>query len=329
MNEFRKFLGLKEFESFEEWNPDPEIAGTARLLYGHINNLELYTGLQAESTMPLTDGSHFACGFTTTRAILGDAIALLRGDRFYTSDFTPANLTTWGFNDCQRDMNNGCKGGQIAKLLLRHFPSRFPYNSVYTLYPLFTPVHMKESLTRQGIAKKYTFDRPTPLRAPKVLNTFTGIKYVFGDPSRFKIIYERVGYGSVLMFDDVQKHDNDKAMVLHALFPEENSLTQHAAWFAQAVKAKIREKTRHYPNVPGNYVDVVKDVINIVSAHVSADKLTGIPLKTKDNPSGIYTEQEVFEMLTTLVRHFLSVTYVMTSATLILVTVHRHFSYFR
>jgi hypothetical protein len=26
MNEFRHFLGLKRFESFEEWNPDPEIA---------------------------------------------------------------------------------------------------------------------------------------------------------------------------------------------------------------------------------------------------------------------------------------------------------------
>ena len=25
-NEFRKFLGLKVLESFEEWNPDPEIA---------------------------------------------------------------------------------------------------------------------------------------------------------------------------------------------------------------------------------------------------------------------------------------------------------------
>jgi hypothetical protein len=28
--------------------------------------------------------------------------------------FEAANLTTWGFNDCQRDMNNGCKGGQSA-----------------------------------------------------------------------------------------------------------------------------------------------------------------------------------------------------------------------
>ena len=26
MNEFRVFLGLKKFETFEEWNPDPEIA---------------------------------------------------------------------------------------------------------------------------------------------------------------------------------------------------------------------------------------------------------------------------------------------------------------
>lgn len=26
MNEFREFLGLKRFDSFEEWNRDPEIA---------------------------------------------------------------------------------------------------------------------------------------------------------------------------------------------------------------------------------------------------------------------------------------------------------------
>jgi hypothetical protein len=53
---------LVEFETFEEWNPDPEIAvqafyssalalytngpfhcqGAARRLYGHVHNLELY-----------------------------------------------------------------------------------------------------------------------------------------------------------------------------------------------------------------------------------------------------------------------------------------------
>jgi linoleate 10R-lipoxygenase len=78
MNEFRQFLGLRrtfvlcchfcspltifiEFKTFEEWNPDPEIAvrlfsntmvfvvhicyqNAARRLYGHVDNLELYVG---------------------------------------------------------------------------------------------------------------------------------------------------------------------------------------------------------------------------------------------------------------------------------------------
>ena len=64
---------------------------------------------------------------------------------------------------------------------------------------------MKESLTRQGLAKKYTFDLPVALRVPKVLNTFTGIKTAFSDPSRFKTVYEKYGYGSILMFDNVEQ----------------------------------------------------------------------------------------------------------------------------
>uniref|UniRef100_A0A8H8CDX0 Heme peroxidase n=1 Tax=Psilocybe cubensis TaxID=181762 RepID=A0A8H8CDX0_PSICU len=301
MNEFRKFLGLKQFESFEEWNPDPEISSAARRLYGHIDNLELYTGLQAESTMPLTDGSRFACGYTITRAVLGDAIALVRGDRFYTSDFTPINLTTWGFYDCQRDMNNGAMGGIICKLLLRHLPRHFPWNSVYSLFSFFTPDHMKASLTRQRLQDKYSFDHPAILPVPKVLNTLTGIRTVFSDPTRFKNIYEKFGYGSILMFDDQAQHDRDRAIVLHAMWPDAKSIDDYAAFFAQQVKAQINQKAWSYTNgVPGKYVDIVKDVVYPSVAHVAADLLTGIPLKTDANPHGLFTELEFFEMLSTL-----------------------------
>ena len=64
MNEFRKFLGLKQFDSFEEWagKANPEIAAAARQLYGHIDNLELYPGLQAEECMALGPGSGICCG---------------------------------------------------------------------------------------------------------------------------------------------------------------------------------------------------------------------------------------------------------------------------
>ena len=88
MNEFRGFLGLKKFSSFQEWSSDPVIAKEAEKLYGHIDNLELYPGLQAEDCMALGPGSGICCGYTMTRAILGDAIALVRGDRFYTTDYT-------------------------------------------------------------------------------------------------------------------------------------------------------------------------------------------------------------------------------------------------
>lgn len=238
--------------------------------------------------------------FKITRGVLGDAIALIRGDRFYTSDFTPVNLTTWGFHDCQRDMNNGGLGGEIPKLLLRHLPRHFPWNSVYSLFPFFTPQKMQDSLTRQGLAAKYTFIYPKIQPVPKILNTFMGIKAVWSDPSRFKVIYEKHGYGSMLMFDDVAKHDNDKAMVLHALFPEKDSLNQHAAWISAAVKAKIQEKSWVHPNVAGNHVDIIKDVVYAVAAHIAAEKMTGISLETSANPSGVYTENELFDMLATL-----------------------------
>ncbi|KAL0959662.1 hypothetical protein HGRIS_011364 [Hohenbuehelia grisea] len=295
MNEFRKYLGLKEFKTFEEWNPDPVIAGGARQLYGHIDNLELYTGLQAESTMPLTDGSRFACGYTTTRAVLGDAIALVRGDRFYTTDFTPFNLTTWGFYDCQRSMDNGAFGAQLPKLLMRTLPRHYPWNSVYSLFPFFTPEYMKESLTRQEIAHKYTFDYPKSQPVPIILNTLTAIKYAFSDSAHFKTIEEKHANGSALASaDGAQQRKGD---VLHALFPTETSLD---LWLREETVKQIKEKTRKLDGVPGSYVDIVKDVINNVACRLAAEKICGISLKTQENPSGIYTEKEVFDMLVTL-----------------------------
>ncbi|KAF8516240.1 heme peroxidase [Gautieria morchelliformis] len=304
MNEFRNFLGLKEFATFEEWNPDPEIAQAARRLYGHIDNLELYTGLQCESTMPLSSGMRFSCGYTMTKAVLGDAIALVRGDRFYTTSYTPATMTAWGVQDCKRDPNNGGEGGNLPKLLTRTLSRFYPYNSTYTTFPFFTPATMQASLTRQGLAANYTFTRPVATPVPVVLNTFTGIKTVFNDPARFKAPYDMKGlgggYGFILVFDDKQKHDADKALALHALFPTKDSLAEYRTWYREQTAQRIKTRSWKYDGVPGTYVDIVNDVINNVSVHWAADRLCGIPLKTKENPRGLYTEQEIYEMFTTL-----------------------------
>jgi hypothetical protein len=92
LNEFRKFLGLKQYSTFEEWNPDPEIHTAAAALYKDIDNLELYVGLQAEETKKPGPGAGLCPGYTISRAILADAVCLTRGDRFMTVDFTRMSL---------------------------------------------------------------------------------------------------------------------------------------------------------------------------------------------------------------------------------------------
>lgn len=57
LNEFRKFFGLKQYDTFEEINPDPEIAEQLKHLYEHPAYVELYPGIAAEAAKePMVPG---------------------------------------------------------------------------------------------------------------------------------------------------------------------------------------------------------------------------------------------------------------------------------
>lgn len=85
MNEFRKFFNLKPYETFEEINSDPYVADQLRHLYEHPDYVELYPGIVAEEAKePMVPGVGIAPTYTISRAVLSDAVALVRGDRFYT-----------------------------------------------------------------------------------------------------------------------------------------------------------------------------------------------------------------------------------------------------
>jgi hypothetical protein len=97
LNEFREFAGLTRHATFEDINPDKEVAQKLKDLYDHPDFVELYPGLVAEKAKPpMSPGSGLCVNFTTSYAILSDAVGLVRGDRFYTIDYTPKNLTNWG-----------------------------------------------------------------------------------------------------------------------------------------------------------------------------------------------------------------------------------------
>lgn len=83
LNEFRRFFGLVKHKTFEEINPDK--AEHLRQLYDHPDNVEMYPGLVIESPkVPMSPGSGLCPPQTIGKAILSDAVTLVRGDRFYT-----------------------------------------------------------------------------------------------------------------------------------------------------------------------------------------------------------------------------------------------------
>jgi linoleate 10R-lipoxygenase len=106
LNEFRKFFGLKPHETFEEINPDPHVADQLRRLYDHPDFVEMYPGFIAEEAKaPMSPGVGICPTFSVGRAVLSDAVCLIRGDRFFTVDYHPRNLTNWGYNEVQYDLN--------------------------------------------------------------------------------------------------------------------------------------------------------------------------------------------------------------------------------
>ena len=98
LNEFRSFFGLTKHETFESINSDPQVADTLRRLYDQPDFVELYPGLVVEETKPqMVPGSGLCTNFTISRAVLSDAVALVRGDRFYTVSIPGTRKECWCF----------------------------------------------------------------------------------------------------------------------------------------------------------------------------------------------------------------------------------------
>ncbi|KAI0946866.1 hypothetical protein AcW1_010202 [Taiwanofungus camphoratus] len=294
LNEFRSFMGLRPYSTFAEWNPDPAIHKAAESLYHDIDHLELYVGLQAEEAKVPMPGAGLCPGYTISRAILADAVCLTRGDRFLTVDFTPHNLTAWGFQDCAVQADDGSYGGMLTKLLFRTLPAHYPARSAYAHFPFMVPATMRGYLARlpESPVDEYTWTRPPPVPAPEGAampgpTTTTALVRVLGDKSRAQSVYE-----TRLMH--VTKAVPDRVSVCSVLF-EDAAVTKWCRSFSQITRQLIASKSVGYGGAGVRYVDVVKNVINLVPVYWIANEIVGLPMKTAENSRGVYREHELFE----------------------------------
>ena len=227
LNEFRRYLNLKPYDTFQDWNPDKEVARAAELLYGNIDNLELYPGLMAECTKPAMPGSGVCPGQTTGRGILDDAVALVRGDRFLSYDFNSNTLTHWGASLLQDDAPSGAYGGVLPKLLFNGLPTAFQGTSPYVLLPFYTPEAAKGILKGNSVLNKYDITRLPSNRQLFSVQTHAACKKVWEDRDNFSVMYQAAirnctdGHDFLIGWDDAKRHD-ERSNILHKVFFEEN-----------------------------------------------------------------------------------------------------------
>ncbi|ORY95555.1 heme peroxidase [Syncephalastrum racemosum] len=110
-NDLRRHLNLMALTSFKDFSDDEEIQQNLEELYGHPDNVELYAGVMVER--PKVTGLRLP--YTMERAIVSDAVNLLRNDRLLTQELTPSNLTNWGYEYQSGDPN---RYGRILPTML-------------------------------------------------------------------------------------------------------------------------------------------------------------------------------------------------------------------
>jgi linoleate 8R-lipoxygenase/9,12-octadecadienoate 8-hydroperoxide 8R-isomerase len=304
LNEFRKFFNLTPHETFEDINSDPYIADQLRHLYDHPDFVELYPGLIIEDAKETkVPGSGLCTNFTISRGILSDAVALIRGDRFYTVDWNPKNVTHWGFNEVNYDdtVDRGCV---FYKLVFRAFPEHFRQNSIYAHFPLVIPSENQKILKDLGLAQKYSFENPSRVPPPEFINSHAACTRILSDKELFHVTWGETieflmhnrgyAYGKDFMLSGDGPINLESREMMHKALYQERWESEVKKFYENITVKLLREHSYQIAGV--NQVDIVRDVANLAQAHFCASVFS-FPLKTESNPRGIYVDTELYMIM--------------------------------
>jgi linoleate 10R-lipoxygenase len=292
LNEFRKHFGLKAYETFEDINSDPQVADALRNLYQHPDYVELYPGMIAEEAKsPMVPGVGIAPTYTVSRVVLSDAVSLVRGDRHYTTDYNPNYLTHWGFKEVAYDLkvNHGCV---FYKLFIRAFPNHFKQDSVYAHYPMVIPQENRKILTSLNRVHRFSFERPRASPPRVDVNTFGGFKQILTNSDNYSVQWQE---GLQILSGHAGRYmqANDRK-TLESLLYKDDWKNVVKNFYARTAEKLLAEKS--YTIMGKKHIDIVRDFGNTAHTHYAA-QIFNIPLKTQENPKGVFSEQELYAAL--------------------------------
>ncbi|KAK4693634.1 linoleate 10R-lipoxygenase, partial [Lecanoromycetidae sp. Uapishka_2] len=301
LNEFRAFFNLTKHETFESINSDPEIADALRHFYDDPDLVEIYPGLVVEETKPsIRPGSGLSTDYTISRTILSDAVALVRGDRFYMVDNTPNSLTNWGFSEIASDLAVD-HGHVLYKLFLRAFPNHFRQDSVYAHYPFVIPAENRVILTDLEQIDKYNFDRPAYRAPPTFITSYAACTSILANQLDFKVTWGEAikflmhnggrEYGADFMLaGDSPPNATSRAVMASALY-RQDWIASVKTFYEEITFTLLRDKSYKIGKV--NQVDIVRDVGNLAQVHFAAE--LGEIMETVVVPEVAHASLGIFE----------------------------------
>lgn len=303
LNEFRQHFGLKKYTKFDQINPDPHVSEQLKRLYEVPDHVELYPGLLCEATKPNEiPGSGIMLPYTSARAILSDAVALVRGDRFYTTDHHPKNLTNWGFAEASSDpkVDRGCV---IYKLFYNAFPKHFEENSVFAHFPLTIPDENRKILQNLGEPSKaeaYSFSRPKRQPREVVIESYSALQQILNDKKTFGVTWGKAMQflmgpeaKDFMLAGDRPANEQSRHFMRKAMYIED--WKKDVKEYYEAKTQELIDK-RKYKLAGVNQVDLIRDIGNLVHVHFCAEMFL-LPLKTEKFPRGVVTDQELYYIL--------------------------------
>jgi linoleate 10R-lipoxygenase len=139
------------------------------------------------------------------------------------------NYTTWGYQDCQYNPDDGSFGGMLTKLLFRHLPDHYPVGSAYAHFPFQVPGIMKTHAAklRSNPVDKYSWSRPLKRKPVVVVRKHDEVQQVFGDIATFPSPHEdrlfNLTSGAVLDHDLVSVDTTNHLLGVHSTVARRSS----------------------------------------------------------------------------------------------------------
>jgi len=133
--------------------------------------------------------------------------------------------------------------------------------------------------------------------AKKILNDKANWKVTWGKSIVFLTSQpKKVNGVDYCLGGDKPPNEVSRKLVKKGLYP--NDWQQEVKAFYEQTTTKLLNKYSYkVPGTKTRQVDIVRDVGNLVNARFAASVFS-LPIKTEESPKGIYTEQELYQVLT-------------------------------